>query len=100
MCSSFKTTCCRSKSALIVSVTLASGTLAGVTPTARMRLVSRTRAHMPHVTIHSHTPTFAPMAHLGVFNADTPIFGNALDEAGFAFLIDLHILLLDLIRNL
>jgi hypothetical protein len=32
------------------------------------------------------------VAHLPIFDADTPIFGDALDEAGFALLIDLHIL--------
>ncbi len=89
-----------SRSSLIAWVTLASATLAGVIPTARIRPLSRTRAHMPLVSIHPHTPTLAPMAHLGVFDADTPIFGDALDEAGFVFLIDLHILLLDLLRNL
>src|SRR6266478_591219 len=41
MCNSFKATFCRSRSSLIASVTLASGALAGVIPTARMRPLSR-----------------------------------------------------------
>jgi hypothetical protein len=56
--------------------------------------------HMALVPIHAHTPTFAPMTHLAIFDADTPIFGNALDETRFPLLIDLYILLLDLLRNL
>jgi len=40
------------------------------------------------------------MMHLAIFDADTPIFGNALDETRFPLLIDLYILLLDLLRNL
>jgi len=40
------------------------------------------------------------MTHLTIFDTDTPIFGDALNEASFALLIDLHILLLDLLRNL
>jgi hypothetical protein len=33
------------------------------------------------------------MSHLGVFNADTPIFGNSLDQTRMFVLIKLHILL-------
>src|SRR5437016_3591110 len=99
MCSSFKATCCRSRSALIASITLASGTLAGVIPTARIRPLSRTRAPMPLVSIHPHAPTFATMAHLSVFDADAPVLGNPLDEARLSLFADLHILLLDLFCN-
>jgi len=56
--------------------------------------------HMSLVSIYPHAPTFASVAHLPILDADAPIFGDALDEAGFALLIDLYILLLDLLCNL
>jgi len=56
--------------------------------------------HMPLVAIYPHTATFTSMAHLPIFDADAPVFGDTLDEAGFSLLIDLPILLLDLLCNL
>src|SRR5437868_2449387 len=41
MCNSFKETACVARSALMASVTLASGALAGVIPTARIRPLSK-----------------------------------------------------------
>src|SRR4249920_3768261 len=96
MCSSCKATACSARSALMATVTLASGTLAGVRPTARIRPVSSTRAHMAFVSINAHTATFASVAHLPIFDADASIFGHPFDQAGLPLLINLHVLLFDL----
>src|SRR5215472_7538763 len=56
--------------------------------------------HMAFVSIHAHAPAFAPVPHLGVFNADASIFGDSFDKAHLPFLIDLHILRLDMLGNL
>jgi hypothetical protein len=55
--------------------------------------------HMPLVSIHSHAPTFAPVAHLPIFHADAAVFGDPLDQAHLSLFADLHILLLDLFGN-
>jgi hypothetical protein len=54
--------------------------------------------HVPLVSIHAHTATFASMAHLSIFDADASVLGDSFDEAGKARLIDLHILLFDAAR--
>ena len=48
---------------------------------------------MAFVSIDAHTPAFTPMSHLGVFDADAPVFSYTFDQAGFSFVIDAHILL-------
>src|SRR6266853_1295722 len=52
--------------------------------------------HMAFVSIYAHTATFASVAHLPSFDADTSIFGHPFDQARFPLLIDWHILLFDL----
>ena len=51
--------------------------------------------HVPFVSIHSHTPTLAPMTHLSIFGTNPSVLGDSFDQAGFPRLIDLHILLFD-----
>ena len=84
----------------MASVTLASGTLAGVMPTARMRPVSKSWNTWRLYPIDTDTAALAAVPHLGVLHADPPLFGNPLDEASFAVLVHLHILRLDLLGNL
>src|SRR2546429_432297 len=52
--------------------------------------------HMPFVSVHVHTATFATMTHLGVFVTFAPIFCHTFDHACFPMLIDLYILLFHL----
>src|SRR5439155_14731309 len=51
--------------------------------------------HMAFVAIHPHATTFASVAHLPVFHADAPLFGDPLDQADLPLLIDLYVLRLD-----
>jgi hypothetical protein len=99
MCSSFKDTSCRSRSSLIALVTLASGSLAGVIPTTRIRHVSCTRAHVAFISIHEQAATFASMTHLLIFVTDPSIFGYAFEQARFPLFIDLDILRFDLLSD-
>ncbi len=39
------------------------------------------------------------MTHLPILDADAAVLSGPLDQTGFAFLIDLHILFLDLLGN-
>jgi hypothetical protein len=36
--------------------------------------------NMSFIPIHEHTPAFAPMTHIFIFNADTSIFGHTLNQ--------------------
>src|SRR5258708_5844195 len=54
---------------------------------------------MPLVSIYTHTAAFPSMAHLGVFDADTPIFCHTFDQTCLPLLIDFYILRLDLLGN-
>src|SRR5215472_1979372 len=56
--------------------------------------------HMASVTIHAHTPAFAPMPHLGVFVADEAIFGNPFDQAYLPLLIACDILRMNVLSDL
>ena len=49
---------------------------------------------MPFIAIHAHAATLAPMAHLGIFDTDAPILGDAFAQVGRASGSRLHILLL------
>src|SRR5579859_6341406 len=47
---------------------------------------------MAFVPINQHTPTFAPMTHLRIFNANPSVFCDSFDQTLFSFFIHLHIL--------
>ena len=55
--------------------------------------------HMPFVPTHTDTAAFASTPHLGIFDTDSPIFGDSFDEACLPIFVKLDILLLHLLST-
>ena len=65
-----------SRSAVMSPVTLASGALAGGDAHGRDQAGVQVAQHVPLVAVEQHRAGLAPVAHLGVLDADPPVFGH------------------------
>ena len=80
MCHSRTLNCWAARSSTMLSVTLASGTFAGVTPDRRDQAAVQIAQHVPLIAVDQLAATLAPMPHLPIFHTDAPIRRHAVAQ--------------------